>query len=129
MATVHSLPTELIRHTLSLAYPPGKKGSYGGLGQTSSVHKSWLGPSRSVMTEVLGFGSEHKQSLALFVEKGPTGFSSQIVELCSAPEQDIRAFLAKAKAGGIVHLTVSVTNKHVIKTLFNFSALDDKSLT
>lgn len=65
MATIHSLPAELIRHTLSLAYPANKPGSGAGLCATALVHSTWLEPSVSVMTESIKFGGKRGKSARL----------------------------------------------------------------
>lgn len=126
MATVHSLPTELIQHTLSLAYPPGEDESYHGLARTALVHSSWLSPSQSVMTEVLQFDSGTKWSLKLFVEGGPSPFSSQRVALSSCEEVDAYCLLSKARSGVIKHLSFQVTPKCKLARIFNFASLNSK---
>ncbi len=124
MATIHSLPTELIRHTLALAYPPGEDGSAGGLCRTALVHSSWRQPSQSVMTEKVTFFKEDKTSIAAFIEKGPVGFRSLSVEFTGCAEHDIRAVLGKAQPGGITKLDLSVSTRHVTNGLFKFASLD-----
>jgi hypothetical protein len=71
MATIHSLPTELVHHILSLAYPPNQPGSCKGLCATALVHSSWRKPSVSVMTDRVRFGPQFGQSTRLFIENGP----------------------------------------------------------
>ena len=89
MATVHSLPTELIQHTLSLAYPPGEDESYHGLAQTSLVHSSWRGPSQPLLTSQITFDSTCQKSLPRLVETGPNNFRSEVVEFICRPTHDV----------------------------------------
>jgi hypothetical protein len=127
MVTIQSLPAELIRHTLSFVYPPGQANSYSGLAQTALVHKAWVGPSRSLLTEVLEFDGSSKESLALFVEGGPSLFSSQAVSFSSqCPEGEIRGLLGKAKAGGIRKLKIEVTKKCALVRVFNFASVQSE---
>jgi hypothetical protein len=101
MATIYSLPTELIRHTLSLAYPPIKNGSASGLCSTALVHSSWKEPSVSVMTEVIFFGADDDEGIRLFCESGPSGFASVMVSFEGRESGEVMAVLGRAKAGGV----------------------------
>lgn len=126
MATVHSLPTELIQHTLSLAYPPGEDESYHGLAQTSLVHSSWHGPSQSVLTSQITFDSTCQKSLPRFVETGPNNFRSEVVEFICRPTHDVRVVLAKARAGGINHLKLATNSKQIPSKLFRLASLSSE---
>lgn len=125
MATIHSLPTELIHHTISLAYPVGTPGYRQGLAKTSLVHHSWLGPSQSILTQEMYFDGSSRRAIH-FVETVPAGFQSQRVSFRYCADQHVRAILGKAKAGGIRALTFATANQSVINNLFNFSSLNSK---
>ncbi len=104
MATIHSLAHELIRHTLSFAYPPGTPHSGRGLGRTALVHSSWKEPSTSIMTEELEFDVNDQRATDLFIRSGPAEFSCRrlVSRWCETDEAE--AILAKAKSGGIHEL-------------------------
>ncbi len=124
MATIHSLPAELIRHTLSLAYPPNELGSGAGLCATAVVHSTWLDPSLSVMTEKLHFSFRSASSLERFVESGPAGFASRSVRLSFDGTKHLAAVLGKAKSGGISHLDLAFSEAEALPSrLFQFASL------
>lgn len=127
MATIHSLPQELVHAILSLAYPPGEAGSYKGLTRTSLVHPSWRSPSQTLMTQRITFSKQSKQSLAKFVEGGPTGFKTQVLSFAACPAPDIKVILGKAQAGGIRRLELVITTQRMIKGLFKLSSLNSES--
>ncbi len=123
MATIHSLPTELIRHTLGLAYPPGQEGSSHGLGLTCLVHSSWVGPSQSLMTQLLSFEGSSTESVLRFVEQGPALFSCESLSFSSCTESNVRAVLGKARPRGIKALKVEVSPKCPLNRVFNFASV------
>lgn len=126
MATVHLFPYELIRHTLSLAHPPGKRGSGKGLCATALVHSSWKEPSQSLMTEDISFRTDQKVALSRFVAHGPSGFSSAKVEFLFCPVGEVRAALAKAKSGGIRSLVLAASPGSQFGELFGMASLCGK---
>lgn len=123
MSPIHSLPQELIRHTLALAYPPGQTGSGKGLCSTSLVHSSWRAPSGSLMTEQLRFDEEDEKSLELFVKSGPTEFSSRVVEFDGCQMDQVRALVGKAREGGIEAIEVHSPTGTYPKDLFTAPGL------
>ncbi len=131
MTRIDSLPAELIRHALSLAYPAGERGSGQGLSQTSLVHSSWREPSQSIMTEKLEFSLGERNSAFSFVETGPLGYSSDMVVLSQCPAHLIPSVIAKAKAGAISALELVWPDEDVTPYLFRFSGLSGqhKSMT
>ncbi len=127
MATINSLPRELIRDTLGLAYPPGEEGSLAGLSLTALVQHSWVGPSQLLLTEVLKFTSDKPDSTKLFIEASPGGYACQSLSLLGCTEADVRAVLGKARPGGVRHLSFKLEIRLAPTSLFNFSSLKCRS--
>lgn len=129
MATIQSLPTELIRHTLSLAHPPGTPGSGRGLCSTALVQKSWTQPSASVMTERLIFDDRKwPSSIGAFINSGPVGFSSRSVELTGCSNLEILGVLSRAEPGGITGLTIRHPFEAAPDSLFTLESLTGEPL-
>jgi hypothetical protein len=127
MATIHSLPTELIRHTLRLTYPPGRKGSGRGLCSTALVHSSWTKPSQSVMIERIRLDGDDRASLDKFLERGPDEFRCRGIELWRCSDEIIQAVLAKARAGGIHSLRLVPLYKTLVPRMFASPSLNGQS--
>jgi len=102
--TIHSFPQELIRHTLSLAYPPGAYKFQQGLCLASLVHPSWTEPAVSLVTCIVNFQGDKPKAIQAFLESGPVGRRCHEVKLASV--DDAMAQQVVAKFGGVerVHL-------------------------
>lgn len=120
MATIQSLPTELIRHTLSLAYPPGLSGSKSGLCKTALVHSCWREPSVSVMTEHITLKYEGCQS---FTANGPSNLVCRTLDLKTSRAEDIRSVVGKVAPVSVKKFLVSVGNEGFPVGLFELAAL------
>ena len=125
MATIHSLPQELIRHTLALAYPRGS--GWLRLGpQPRRAGAPELDPAVGLtpvkQLSFSGVQKKDKRSLTAFVMKGYCRVSS----FASCPEQDIRVVPGKAQPGGITTLKFQVTTKQVTPNLFQFLILSSE---
>ncbi len=122
MATIHSLPTELIRHILSLAYPFGQwpDPSPSGLSRTGLVHSSWTGPSLSVLFDKIELGP---RTASRFAESGPVGWSCGELSFYECASGLVRAVLTKAKAGGIRNLKIRITKEKLNERVFEYASL------
>ncbi len=124
MATIHSLPAELVRHMLSLAYSPGDEGSGAGLCSTAVVHSSWRQPSVSLMTEKLTLSStEESNSAELFIRSGPERVASRMVSLVGCSRNETRAILAKVEPNSVVTLILKSVEELPPAELFGFDSL------
>ncbi len=127
MATIHSLPFELIRHTLSLAYPPGRAGSGRGLCSTALVHSSWKEPSVSVMTERVSFDGAPGVSARLLIEHGPGETTCQSLRLSRCSDEQTRAVLSRVRPNTVNRLAIVTTAGTLLPDLFGFACLSCKS--
>ncbi len=126
MATIHSLPFEVTRHLLALAYPAGQPGSCAGLRATALVHSSWTGPAKSVLLEQVALSGKSDGSAQRFIATGPVGFSCQSLTVDSCTTGQLRAVLAKANPGGVRRLAISRQREPVSCDLFETAALSGK---
>lgn len=126
MATIHSLPIELIRHTLSLAYPPGQQGSGAGLCSTAVVHSTWREPSVSIMTERMRFSPDGPASLERFITDGPIEWVAQRVEFDRCEMSQMMAALARAKPGAIRSFEAWTSTEPIPAELFAQAGLSGK---
>ena len=114
MATIHSLPAELITHILRLAYGPSPFSFTGpdhssaythsklGLRLAALVHSSWYAPAQELLTAELVFSRFSKPTtLALFLSSVPAGFRTDRLELFGLREPAIRGVVGHARAGGV----------------------------
>ncbi len=112
MATIHSLPPELIHHTLFLAYVdswnPGSGWAREGLSAASLVHSSWRRPAQELLTHALAFcgpGYEDEDDQIVwwdeFQELGPARVRCRELGLAFVPPDWLEELLARFEPGTI----------------------------
>jgi len=118
MATIHSLPAELISHILRLAYGPSPFSLIGddhwaayarsklGLRHAALVHSSWRAPAQELLTAELVFHKTEPTTLALFLSSVEAGFRTDRLELYSLTVPDVRRVIEHAREGGVGGLSL-----------------------
>ena len=118
MATIHSLPTELIHHVLALAFPdhasdpsPTQARSRAALARAAGVHSSWCAPAQDLLTQSLHFDWRNLASREVcgrFADSGPTRGRSRCraLRVAQFDGRVVRRVLERVAGGAVRELTL-----------------------